>query len=137
MYATVLPPNIDRELHTNNSPAERNSAPTAGPTTLASAPTICGPPLERSMRPSLEEAAIIIASHPLSPSPRPKARKRLSGENAYGRGGDPVAEGSSERSRLIAPSGVPIQRPVIEGSSSLRPIAMRAPSDETTAALIS
>ena len=32
--------NIERELHTNSSRAERNSAPVAGPTTLASAPMI-------------------------------------------------------------------------------------------------
>src|SRR2546428_3421644 len=89
------------------------------------------------MRASLDEAPITIACHPESPMPRPKARRALSAEKAYGRGGDPAAEGSSARRRRIAPSGVPIQSPVSEGSWSLRPIAMRAPSAETTAPRIS
>src|SRR5438552_12113545 len=89
------------------------------------------------MRASLEEAAITTACHPESPSPKPKASRALSAEKAYGRGGDPVAEGSSARRRRIAPSGVPIQSPVSDGSSSFRPIAMCAPSAETTAPRIS
>src|SRR5207247_6447528 len=125
------------ELQTKSSRADRNSAPTAGPTTLVSAPTICGPPPDRSIRPSFDEAEITVASHPFSPSPTPNARKALSGEKAYGSGGDPVDEGSSATRRRTAPSGVPTQSPVSAGSSSLRPIATRAPSGETTAALIS
>src|SRR5260370_42623377 len=98
------------ELHTKSSLADRNSAPTAGPTTLVSAPTICGPPPDRSIRPSFDDVEITAACHPLSPSPRPKARRELSREKAYGRGGDPFDGGSSARSRRIAPSGVPAQR---------------------------
>src|SRR5438309_2597432 len=125
------------DLHTKSSRADRNSAPTAGPTTLVSAPTICGSPPDRSIRPSLDDAEITVACHPLSPSPIPNARRALSGEKAYGSGGDPVDEASSATRRRIAPSGVPTQSPVSEGSSSLRPIAMRAPSAEITAPLIS
>src|SRR5437870_12102078 len=101
MYATVLPPNSERELHTNSSRAERNSAPTAGPTTLASAPPLCGPPLERSIRPSLLEAAVSIASHPVPPSPTPNARNGASGAHAHGRGGRPGAPGPSDGRRLV------------------------------------
>src|SRR6267143_6876794 len=114
------------ELHTKTSLADRNSAPTAGPTTLVSALTICGPPPDRSIRPSFDDAEITAACHPLSPSPIPNASRALSGEKAYGSGGDPVDEGSSATRRRIAPSGVPTQSPVTEGSSSLRPTAMRA-----------
>src|SRR5947208_9817716 len=95
------------DLHTKSSRADRNSAPTAGPATLVSAPTIRGPPPDRSIRPSFDEAEITVACHPLSPSPTPNARRALSGENAYGSGGDPVDEGSSAMRRRIAPSGVP------------------------------
>src|SRR5437879_9371755 len=125
------------ELHTKSSRADRNSAPTAGPTTVVSAPTIRGPPPDRSIRTSFDDAEITVACHPLSPSPTPNVRKALSGEKAYGSGGDPVDEGSSVTRRRIAPSGVPTQSPVSEGSSSLRPIATRAPSGETTAPRIS
>src|SRR5204862_1881369 len=122
------------ERHTKSSRDDRNSAPTAGPTTLVSAPTICGSPPDRSIRPSFDDAEITVACHPLSPSPIPNARRALSGEKAYGSGGDPVDEASSATRRRIAPSGVPTQSPVREGSSSLRPIAARAPSGETPTA---
>src|SRR5438874_10889759 len=102
------------DLHTKSSRADRNSAPTAGPTTLVSAPTICGSPPDRSIRPSFDDAEITVACHPLSPSPIPNARTALSGEQAYGRGGDPGDEASSATTRRIAPLGGPTRSTVTE-----------------------